>query len=193
MNLFLLQLHYLGTGENKKVGLLQIVTWIFSTFSHFDFAGSSSERKSLLSLELRYRWKQRHNTVCLCHRLCTTSAHSNRDKHALETIISQVITSPILLVFFLCIYSKVWKFIPRHFPLGVKEDQGTLCHEQNQFLYQRGLCSLRAEPGFGAAGFLSHEYLSTVQVSMLGVREISRGPCLWLRPHLCGPSLQCGC
>lgn len=113
MNLFLLQLHYLGTGENKKVGLLQIVMWTFSTLSHFDFGGSSSERKSLLSPELRHRWKQRHNTVCPCQRLCTTSAHHNRDRHALDTLISQDITSPILFIFFLCIYSKVCENSPQ--------------------------------------------------------------------------------
>lgn len=128
------------------------MTWVFSTFFHFDFEGSSSERKSLLSLELRHRWKQRHNTVCLCQRLCTTSAHNNMDRHALETLISQDITSPILFIFFLCIYSKVsenssqavsfsvLKRIRKHFAMNktsFSSREGFSLSEQSQALGQQ--------------------------------------------------------
>lgn len=152
MNLFLLQLHYLGTGENKKVGLLEVVIWVFSTFSHLDFRGSSSEGKSLLSLELRHRWKQKHNTVCLCQRLCTISAHNNMDRHALKTLTSQNITSSVLFIFFPRIYSKVSENSPQGISLSVlqriREDfamtktsfstrEGFALSEQSQALRQQ--------------------------------------------------------
>lgn len=127
--------------------------WVFSTFTHLDYRGYSSERKSLLSLELRHRWKQRHNTVCLCQRLCTISAHNNMDRHALKTLISQNIISSILFIFFPCIYSKVSENSPQGISLLVlKRIREHFAMTKTSFS-TRGLCSLRAEPGFGAAGF----------------------------------------
>lgn len=131
--------------------------WVFSVYSHFDFKGSFSERKSLLSLELGHRWKQRHNIVCLCQRLCTTSAHNNVDRHALKTLISlfsQDTTSPILFVFFQCIYNKasenssqgvsllVLKRIREHFVVNkpsFSTREGSALSEQSQALGQQFL------------------------------------------------------
>lgn len=110
---------------------MDIFTWF-----HFDLKGSFSKRKSLLSLELKHRWMQRHNAVCLHERFCSISAHSNMNRHALKPVVSLFSQENISTVCHLQPQSYLYfsyvfiveslKIYPRHSPLSIKVNQRTL-------------------------------------------------------------------